>query len=104
MRFLRHTNKPIIYFQVHPGEIQLLVAVVKYKTRIAAPRRGVCSTWLSHLDPALEPCVPVWIKKGTIKFPTDKTTPVIMVGPGKMAFVMISFHPERFNQHFLINY
>lgn len=26
--------------------------------------------------------VPLWVKRGTLKFPEDKDTPVIMVGPG----------------------
>lgn len=26
--------------------------------------------------------VPLWVKSGTLKFPEDKDTPVIMVGPG----------------------
>lgn len=26
--------------------------------------------------------VPLWVKKGTLKFPQEKDTPVIMVGPG----------------------
>lgn len=26
--------------------------------------------------------MPLWVKKGTMKFPKEKDTPVIMVGPG----------------------
>ncbi|XP_041098613.1 NADPH-dependent diflavin oxidoreductase 1 isoform X2 [Polyodon spathula] len=37
--------------QVHPGHIQILLAVVTYKTRIHRPRRGLCSTWLASQDP-----------------------------------------------------
>ena len=68
--------------QAHTNEIQLLVAVVEYKTRIQAPRRGVCSTWLASLDSSRRPTVPLWVKKGTINFPCDDARPVIMVGPG----------------------
>ena len=78
--------------QAYKNEIQLLMAVVKYKTRIAAPRRGVCSTWLSSLDPAFDSRVPVWVKRGTIQFPATVETPVIMVGPGKL---MSSLHIFR---------
>ncbi|XP_059213517.1 NADPH-dependent diflavin oxidoreductase 1 [Centropristis striata] len=69
--------------QVHPDRLQILVAVVQYKTKLYKPRRGLCSTWLSSLDPAQgEVFVPLWVQKGTMKFPKDKDTPVIMVGPG----------------------
>lgn len=33
----------------HPGEIQLLVALVEYKTNLKIPRVGVCSEWLKTL-------------------------------------------------------
>ncbi|PKK18587.1 hypothetical protein A306_00000217, partial [Columba livia] len=35
----------------HPDRIQILVAVVRYKTRLSKPRRGLCSTWLASLNP-----------------------------------------------------
>ncbi|TKS84077.1 NADPH-dependent diflavin oxidoreductase 1 [Collichthys lucidus] len=69
--------------QAHANRLQILVAVVSYKTKIHKPRRGLCSTWLASLDPAQgEVYVPLWVKKGTMKFPKEKDTPVIMVGPG----------------------
>lgn len=33
----------------HPGQVQLTVAVVEYKTRMHEPRRGVCTSWLASL-------------------------------------------------------
>ncbi|XP_049594437.1 NADPH-dependent diflavin oxidoreductase 1 isoform X2 [Syngnathus scovelli] len=69
--------------RVHPHRLQILVAVVKYKTKMYKPRRGHCSTWLASLDPTKgDVYVPLWVKKGTLRFPMDKNTPVIMVGPG----------------------
>ena len=59
------------------------MAVVKYQTKIQSPRRGVCSTWLSTLDPLDKVKIPLWVKKGTINFPSDDETPVVMVGPGQ---------------------
>ncbi|XP_053229587.1 NADPH-dependent diflavin oxidoreductase 1 isoform X3 [Podarcis raffonei] len=38
--------------QALPGRIQILVAVVRYRTRLAKPRTGLCSNWLASLDPA----------------------------------------------------
>lgn len=69
--------------QAHPNRLQILVAVVCYKTKLYKPRRGLCSTWLASLDPEQgEVYVPLWVKKGSLKFPKEKDTPVIMVGPG----------------------
>lgn len=70
------------YAQAHPEEIHLLLAVVKYKTKMFTPRQGVCSTWLAGLAIDGNTCVPVWVKPGTIEFPSDPSIPVIMVGPG----------------------
>ncbi|XP_061657620.1 NADPH-dependent diflavin oxidoreductase 1 isoform X2 [Syngnathoides biaculeatus] len=64
------------------NRLQILVAVVKYKTKLFKPRRGLCSTWLASLDPTKDVYVPLWVKKGTLRFPTEPNTPVIMVGPG----------------------
>ena len=36
---------------VHPNRIQLLVAVVRYKTIISIPRDGLCSNYLAGLQP-----------------------------------------------------
>ncbi|NXX44974.1 NDOR1 oxidoreductase, partial [Tricholaema leucomelas] len=67
----------------HPDRIQILVAVVRYKTRLSKPRRGLCSTWLASLSPEQgDVRVPLWVKKGGMQFPADPDTPVIMIGPG----------------------
>lgn len=66
-----------------PGRLQILVAVVQYKTKLHKPRRGLCSTWLASLNPNAEDVrVPLWVKRGSLRFPRDADTPVILVGPG----------------------
>jgi sulfite reductase alpha subunit-like flavoprotein len=40
----------ISLIQVHPNEIHLCVAIVKYKTNLKRPRWGVCSRWLAALQ------------------------------------------------------
>ncbi|XP_066569284.1 NADPH-dependent diflavin oxidoreductase 1 [Amia ocellicauda] len=68
---------------VHPGRLQILVAVVQYRTRLVRPRKGLCSGWLAGLDPTQgEVHVPLWVKKGGLRLPSAIDTPVIMVGPG----------------------
>lgn len=41
--------------QTHPHRLQILVAVVRYQTKLFKPRRGLCSTWLASLDPIQGP-------------------------------------------------
>ncbi|XP_043250700.1 NADPH-dependent diflavin oxidoreductase 1 isoform X1 [Colletes gigas] len=60
------------------NEIHLLVAVVKYKTKLLEPRYGLCSNWLATLTKGDR--MIFWIQKGTFKFAYDK--PMILIGPG----------------------
>lgn len=62
------------------GKLEILVAVVEYKTMLATPRKGLCSNWLKSLKYGDK--IRAVIKKGTFRLPTDKNTPVVMVGPG----------------------
>lgn len=85
--------------QAHPHRLQILVAVVRYKTKLFKPRAGLCSTWLASLDPAQgEVCVPLWVKRGSLRFPKDQDTPVIMVGPGTGVSPFRSALQERIAQ------
>uniref|UniRef100_A0A182T810 Flavodoxin-like domain-containing protein n=1 Tax=Anopheles maculatus TaxID=74869 RepID=A0A182T810_9DIPT len=36
---------------VESGKLQILVAVIEYKTKLSVPRRGLCSHWLKRLTP-----------------------------------------------------
>lgn len=80
---------------VHKDRIQLLVAVVEYKTRLFETRKGTCSYWLSQLDPQVETKLPVWIKKGS--FQVDYTKPLICIGPGTGVAPFRSILYERIN-------
>ncbi|KAM3910991.1 NADPH-dependent diflavin oxidoreductase 1 [Leptodactylus fuscus] len=68
--------------QVDPNKLQILMAVVQYKTRLHDVRRGLCSSWLASISPEDGKRVPLWVKKGSLKFPNDPDTSLIMVGPG----------------------
>lgn len=68
--------------QAHPKKLQILMAVVQYKTKLHEVRRGLCSTWLASIRPEDGQRVPLWVKKGSLKFPSDPDTPLVMVGPG----------------------
>ncbi|KAK2144296.1 hypothetical protein LSH36_770g01014 [Paralvinella palmiformis] len=82
--------------KVHCDELHILMAVVKYKTKLYEPRRGVCTTWLASLSPLQGTYnVPLWVKKGTVRFPSDPETPVIMVGPGTGVAPFRSYIADR---------
>ncbi|XP_077986666.1 NADPH-dependent diflavin oxidoreductase 1-like [Glandiceps talaboti] len=82
--------------QAYPNELHILVAVVRYKTKLMKPRQGLCSTWLSTLKPQESDIkIPIWVKEGTVTFPESPDTPVIMVGPGTGCAPFRSFIQER---------
>lgn len=66
---------------VSSGTLDLLVAVVSYKTIMHTPRLGLCSNWLRNLEAGATELRGV-IKKGTMVWPKDLSIPLIMVGPG----------------------
>ncbi|CAG9794683.1 unnamed protein product [Diatraea saccharalis] len=61
------------------NKIVLLVAVVRYYTKLKRERLGLASNWLKNLN--VGDRVYGWIKKGSLVFP-DHTIPHILVGPG----------------------
>ncbi|KRT79284.1 hypothetical protein AMK59_7994 [Oryctes borbonicus] len=62
------------------NEIHILVAVVKYKTKLVTERLGLCSNYLADLK--VDDKISVWLKRGSFSFPKDTNDTVIMVGPG----------------------
>ncbi|EGK96229.1 AGAP003889-PB [Anopheles gambiae str. PEST] len=62
------------------GKLQILVAVIEYKTKLSVPRRGLCSHWLKDLQPGN--MVNAWVRKSTFQLPADNKTPLVMIGPG----------------------
>ncbi|SPP85282.1 NADPH-dependent diflavin oxidoreductase 1 [Drosophila guanche] len=65
---------------VSASTLDLLVAVVQYKTILQTPRQGLCSNWLKNLTPGVE--IYGIVKRGTMVWPKDLAVPLIMVGPG----------------------
>lgn len=82
---------------VHRNKIQILVAVVEYKTRLHETRKGTCSYWLSTLKPSYDCRVPIWIKKGS--FSLNWSKPVICIGPGTGVAPFRSIINERIVKH-----
>jgi len=68
----------------HGDTLEILMAVVRYKTKLFEPRLGVCSNWLASLDPQVDSDrskALIWTRGGTMSFPAT-ATPMILIGPG----------------------
>ena len=76
---------------LHGDVLELLVAVVTYRSSLVAPRRGLCSSWLASLEKGA--LVPVWVRRGALTFP-PAPAPVVMVGPGTGVAPFRSFSLE----------
>lgn len=81
----------------HANKIQILVAVVSYKTRLYEKRRGTCSFWLSTLRTDSSAKYPIWIKKGS--FEVHWNRPSIFVGPGTGVAPFRSIIYEKINSY-----
>ncbi|XP_055587326.1 NADPH-dependent diflavin oxidoreductase 1 [Uranotaenia lowii] len=62
------------------GKLQILVAVIEYRTKLQEPRRGICSNWLKNLSVGCT--IRMWTRGGTFQLPKDSMIPIVMVGPG----------------------
>lgn len=81
--------------RVHPQEVHLTVAVVRYESN-GRPRRGVCSTFLAERVPVGQPAtVPVFVSDSHFAVPEDKARDIIMVGPGTGIAPFRAFMQER---------
>ncbi|KAJ3727635.1 riboflavin synthase domain-like protein [Lentinula raphanica] len=76
----------------HPRSIHLCVAMVRYKTKLKVPRRGVCSTYLAQLRAGER--FRMKITKGFIQLPANDV-PIICVGPGTGIAPMRAVIEER---------
>lgn len=82
----------------HPGQVQLCMAVVQYRTPWKRPKLGVCSSWLASLDPTNAPLIPLWIKPSPLRLPdvrSDRAPPLLLIGPGTGVAPMRSLLEER---------
>ena len=87
----------------------MCVAIVKYKTNLKRPRRGVCTRWLSNLREGCAPPgnmadnlgteIPVGIVKGSMHVPESNEIPCIFVGPGTGIAPMRALIQQRMHNH-----
>lgn len=74
---------------MHADQVELLVAVVKYKTLLKAPRLGLCSNWIASLTPESE--LSVWVKSGSFTFPESPVRLISMTVTGVLFSNIMSF-------------
>lgn len=91
----------------HPNEIQLIVGVVNYKTRLRKIRMGLCSNFLASLMPvdldkfmdsdpdSVGSSIRFKIHRSSFKLPTSPLRPIVMIGPGLGIAPMRSFIEAR---------
>ncbi len=79
---------------LHPQEIHLTVAVVRYETN-GRRREGVCSTYLADRARLGEADLPVFVAESHFGLPGDDAVPIIMVGPGTGVAPFRSFVQDR---------
>eukprot|EP00041_Stephanoeca_diplocostata_P038621 m.1534404 g.1534404 ORF g.1534404 m.1534404 type:complete len:675 (-) comp25243_c0_seq43:5814-7838(-) len=83
---------------VDANYIDVTAAIVNYNTRMATPRVGVCTSWMSRLLPGpAGPGAPLWVTRGTFKLPPCDV-PLIMIGPGTGCAPFIACLHERIAQ------
>jgi sulfite reductase (NADPH) flavoprotein alpha-component len=83
---------------LHPHEIHLTVAIVRYQTNNRA-RAGVATTYLADRAPLHAPAVPVFISHSHFGLPEDPARDIIMVGPGTGIAPFRAFTQERIAQN-----
>ncbi|KAI8893213.1 hypothetical protein BC833DRAFT_625093 [Globomyces pollinis-pini] len=80
---------------IHPKEIHLTAGIVKFKTRLAQPRLGVCTNWLAQIK--IGDVIKFGIQRGTFRLPAlNSHHPIICIGPGTgvapMRSLILEYH------------
>ena len=78
-----------------PGQMDLCVGLVAYKTRYGREKKGVCSEYIKSLTPGKS--VLYAIRKGSLQLPVN--SPAVLVGPGTGIAPMRAVIHERLHNH-----
>jgi sulfite reductase alpha subunit-like flavoprotein len=77
-----------------PDKVSITVGVLTAKTSAGKTIEGVCSHYLSRLEPNVSRAK-VTIAKSTFRLPTNTTSPLLMVGAGTGLAPMMGFLQDR---------
>ncbi|KAJ9682909.1 hypothetical protein PVL29_018769 [Vitis rotundifolia] len=78
----------------HPNQLHLTVNVTPWTTPFKRKRTGLCSKWLTGLDPQQGVIIPAWFIKGSLPAPPP-SLPLILIGPGTGCAPFRGFVEER---------
>jgi len=68
--------------QAHPGEVHLLITVVRYETH-GRPKKGLASGFFADHSDMFVKNIPVYVQESrSFRLPRDGATDIIMCGPG----------------------
>eukprot|EP00743_Colponemidia_sp_Colp-15_P009001 GILK01009822.1.p1 GENE.GILK01009822.1~~GILK01009822.1.p1 ORF type:complete len:649 (-),score=122.51 GILK01009822.1:47-1993(-) len=81
--------------RAHPEQVHITVAVIRYTTPLKRSKEGLCTGWLSRLRAEQGESIPIWIKPGLMRLPSDINNPIILIGPGTGVAPFRSFLQER---------
>ena len=80
--------------RIHPNQVHLTMSVVRYEMN-GRRRYGVCSTYVADRAKVKESPVHVFVASSHFRLPQNKSTDVIMVGPGVGMAPFRGFLQER---------
>ncbi|OTF75763.1 NADPH-dependent diflavin oxidoreductase 1-like protein, partial [Euroglyphus maynei] len=87
-----------------PNSIQILYAVVEYRTRLKKPRLGQCTTWMARQEPNLSN-LDIFLRTSSFKLPDAKLQrPLIMIAAGAGVAPFRAFIHDRVEQNIGKNY
>lgn len=76
-----------------PNAIHITSALVRNSTKAGRTFEGVCTSFLSEMQPGER--VPIFVRQSNFRLPQDTRVPVIMVGPGTGLAPFRAFVQER---------
>lgn len=83
---------------VHPGEVHLCVAVVRYDTH-GRPKKGLASGFLADHAGMFVKEIPVYVQESrTFRLPADRSRDIIMCGPGAGLAPFRAFLEQRVHE------
>lgn len=87
-----------------PNSLEILYAVVEYRTRLKKPRLGQCTTWMAKQEPNQISTLDIFLRKSTFKLPDQNDQPLIMIAAGTGVAPFRAFIHDRVKKNIGGNY